>query len=448
MSAVIVLVGATGAGKSQLGNLLLDPEQVRHRNYSDEEPFQTGSGGDRVTTKPVTREIIVENKKFRIMDTPGMQESDSADVLNVRDLLVKFKEYQEIAAIFFVYTIRTERNFKELTRFYGRLFSKDLLERNMVLVNTRIPEGGQGDCPPEIRIKNNQNDADKVKNVLGLRTAPPVVSIDSRPDAGSDARWRVTLDKRKYLFRMALGMTHIKVDNLRVPKLDSMMTRDKHIADNMLRLIDDKVTKIDNPSPEEESILRDISALEANLSNVEANISYYNNTLAEQDSSERVKVASQYSYAFRVFDPCIITARSELYKIIPGSDGYDFTPDDDGDTWDVSSKGDYYVTVEARPKSLMGCTGGYLHLYAHKSTVYADSISTLKASLDREEKRIEEIKGEISRKLEMSKTVKQHFTEKLNNEIATLRTQRDELLDTHLSVDRMMKDELLQDYLS
>ena len=89
----LVLIGETGIGKSQLGNFILKKEV-----------FGVGDSADSKTSSISENISIIGDKRVTIVDTPGLNDTNSRDYDIMEQIISKFQNDRAIDGIILVYS--------------------------------------------------------------------------------------------------------------------------------------------------------------------------------------------------------------------------------------------------------------------------------------------------------------------------------------------------------
>ena len=147
---VVLLIGTTGSGKSTLGNCLLKGPS---RSRNELKPFATGRGNVPQTQKVEAKDGIFQREGvgttilLKIIDTPGLNESDESDLRHMIDVIRELHEAQEMAAFVFCvkFNSQIDIQYKETVKYYSNLLPF-LFKDNTIVVFTNC-----SDNPREVR---------------------------------------------------------------------------------------------------------------------------------------------------------------------------------------------------------------------------------------------------------------------------------------------------------
>ena len=153
----IVLIGATGVGKSQLGNFILNKECFKVLDTINSETGEISEG---------TSLIKEMNINVTIVDTPGLNDTGGQDKKIMDKIVNKFKNDNSIDGLILVYSFRNLRKLqksKELLDNLKKIFGEDLLKSRLKVIFTNSVVGEERDNEDE---KTERNIKVYIKNFL------------------------------------------------------------------------------------------------------------------------------------------------------------------------------------------------------------------------------------------------------------------------------------------
>ena len=141
----LILVGETGVGKSQLGNFILKKEV-----------FVVGKN-----TNSISENIsIIGDKRVTIVDTPGLNDTNSRDYDIMEQIIAKFQNDRAIDGIILVYSFNKARKTQkdqELITNLKKIFGEDILKTRLKVIITNSSTGEEFDNEKN-KIKKQKND--------------------------------------------------------------------------------------------------------------------------------------------------------------------------------------------------------------------------------------------------------------------------------------------------
>ena len=154
----VVLIGETGMGKSQLGNFILQREF-----------FKVGNGKISETEIISEGNTYLDGMSVTIVDTPGLNDTNSKDEEIMDKIVKKFKDDNSIDGIILVYSFRNMRRVQkhqELVNNLIEIFGKDLLEKRLKVIFTNSVIGEERDETDEILERKQINDTKEFLNYM------------------------------------------------------------------------------------------------------------------------------------------------------------------------------------------------------------------------------------------------------------------------------------------
>jgi tRNA U34 5-carboxymethylaminomethyl modifying GTPase MnmE/TrmE len=130
----LVLLGESGAGKSQLGNFIL----------KSEDEFEIGVEDISKTDRILSRSNYIDGTEVTIVDTPGYKDTNSEkkdDVL-LNSIVTFFKGNNSIDGIIYVENFGVERKYKRdkiLVNYLKTIFGEQFLSQRLKVVFTHTP---------------------------------------------------------------------------------------------------------------------------------------------------------------------------------------------------------------------------------------------------------------------------------------------------------------------
>ena len=129
----VVLVGPTGAGKSQFCNFLLNDLSNSRHKVSD--------SLDSCTTEPQSTIAERQNMKLELIDSPGNSDSNNNDEENLKILVEYLRKKTELNQIFLVLSFgdRLTRDTRDYLKILSYIFSPKEFIYNLMVIFTHYP---------------------------------------------------------------------------------------------------------------------------------------------------------------------------------------------------------------------------------------------------------------------------------------------------------------------
>ena len=145
----VILVGGTGVGKSQLGNIILNKEVFKVGNTFNSE------------TKEKKEEFgRLGNLDVRVIDTPGFFDTEEHNMNNIdiqKKIVKLFIDDKSIDGIIFVFNfqeLRKGQHYKDLIKDLKNIFEIDILKKRLKIIFTHADYGEGYDEDEEKKQKN------------------------------------------------------------------------------------------------------------------------------------------------------------------------------------------------------------------------------------------------------------------------------------------------------
>lgn len=144
----IIMIGHTGAGKSQLGNSILQNEffKVGH-TFKSETPIKTDGFG------------ALNNLELRVIDTCGFSYTEDKDHKNdwkkIADLFVNDKSIDGILFVFNFKETRKDQQYKNIIQKLKDIFGTEILKQRLKIIFTNAEYGEEYD-PEKEEIQINE----------------------------------------------------------------------------------------------------------------------------------------------------------------------------------------------------------------------------------------------------------------------------------------------------
>lgn len=130
----LCLIGATGVGKSSLGNMI--------GNLSEDQTFEVSGDTESCTVKSLSRVCTwADGSEFVLMDTPGLGDSKGRDIAHIADMVHSFKRQEYISLFVLTFNgaeVRFSQYTQDLLKIFVSMFGPDFLN-NVCVVFTRWP---------------------------------------------------------------------------------------------------------------------------------------------------------------------------------------------------------------------------------------------------------------------------------------------------------------------
>ena len=229
----ILLLGATGNGKSTLGNYLIDPSE-EHIDSGKGQTFTTAKSNYPQTKKVKSGRVRDNNfKHITIVDTPGLNDGDKKDLAHMIDLVKNLREIKTVTACAIVCKIdgKIDETFKMTIKYYSNLLPQ-IFENNVFIVLTKVIGGEKARRKMGIVLEEYmENVQDEVVELAELRFKPEVFTIDSLPL--DDSTCEASLKTRSAILDYVSKMNFVDTSKLRIAKTAYIRQKDREMLESL-----------------------------------------------------------------------------------------------------------------------------------------------------------------------------------------------------------------------
>ena len=232
----LLLLGATGNGKSTLGNYLIDPSDEHIDSIGGEVQTFITATSNLPETKQVKSSRVRDNnfKHIAIVDTPGLNDSGEKDLAHMIDLVKNLREIKTVTACAIVCKIdgKIDETFKMTIKYYSNLLPQ-IFENNVFIVLTKVEEGERAEKARRkmgiVLEEYMEKVQDRVVELTKLRFKPEVFTIDSLPL--DDSTREASLKTRFAILDYVSKMSSIGTSKLRIAKTPVVKQKDREMLD-------------------------------------------------------------------------------------------------------------------------------------------------------------------------------------------------------------------------
>ena len=167
----LVLIGETGKGKSQLGNFILNKSEA----------FKVGNKNTSETQYINEDTSYIEDMKVTIVDTPGLNDTNSLDNEIMEKIKAKFQDDSNIDGIIYVYSYRDTRlvqKHRELIDNLIAIFGEDVLKTRLKLIFTFVTSGIEFNYEKESGIVE-QKIKDIIKSLNNMINESDIIFVNT-----------------------------------------------------------------------------------------------------------------------------------------------------------------------------------------------------------------------------------------------------------------------------
>lgn len=188
----ILLIGATGSGKSTLGNVLIN------RNGNFEEVFVEGEYSISETRNIKSVIVEIDGINYRLIDTPGFGDT-SLEVIKIPPTLEELNEYIRHGVDYVLFVVNKKFNNKNLEIFeYLKeiFFDDDIVKYITIIFTNFLKFREKGKCKKDIEILRNESEsiANIINNVKTIHVNNATILDDkdvSAKSAREDSRKKI-----------------------------------------------------------------------------------------------------------------------------------------------------------------------------------------------------------------------------------------------------------------
>lgn len=396
----VLLIGSTGSGKSTLGNFLIDPDDSSSTPAfavaTDNKPMTKST---KVADVPITATRDIENftgeKALVIIDTPGLNESKSEDLLHMKDIIERLNKVKRIKACVFVvkFSAKIDQQYKDTIDYYSQLLP-DLFKSNVLVVVTDY----QTDKRSEAMRKRQRINVEEIKaNIKAeivatakMHYSPILFPIDCLPF--DEAEKLVSLEMRNAILSHIFAQPDIMVESLKVAKTKAIKEDDEKKKMMLRGIIEAYSSELEKANKTASAVLNEIKEKQERIANIEMNLVSPKQHLKDLDVDDAVvsNFASSdhdsknwYTYLYTNFD---LESEWDIIRV---------------EWWKFHRHNKWKRCSETRRRvtaRLEGVYGGALHasitLYTKKKWMYESEIDQLKSEISQMESDLRLAKSE------------------------------------------------------
>ena len=443
----LLLIGSTGNGKSTLGNFLVDPNESHM--FAEKTKFQMAR-----SNKPETQEVSYEDfrrkdRTFRVIDTPGLNESPAKDLFHMTSLIMALNDpnLQGVSACLLCikFNSKIDAQYKATVKYYSRLLPS-LFEGNVLIIMTEFMTDDRAEKLRKIqRVDVGRvmiNTANEIKDSAELAYTPPLFAIDCLPMDKEERK--CSLRVRSALLDYIQSLTPVNTTSLQVEKTDYLSQLDDKKVHEILGEIGGYNKKLKEANKAATDVLTKIEEHQRGILEINGKIANTVSELAVKDSTDLV-VASSWSLS------------KESKTLVSLDEKFDISSKwkiDKVRMWiNISSQTADWVNVEQSDYSVSGSLQGRYVGSLHTSVTLQTRIQRKYATeIDSMNKKLTELNQELTKMQEqLQECYKQHeeyqkdielletYIDRRRNEIENLRLCR---MNTNEALKRV--DELRQ----
>ena len=395
--ATILLIGSTGNGKSTLGNFLLDEEEEIFAVATDNTPKTRNTHIQRKEfTGPDTEDLGYSSIQLGIIDTPGLNESDDADLRHMIDIVETLEKEKEIAACIFVvkFNSKIDAQYRKTIKYYSQLLPS-LFEKNVFVVMTDYAT----DARSQLLRKRQNIDVDQIISNTEqeiIRCAKLsyndmiVFQLDCLPL--TDEEIACSKDVRSSILKYILQLQPTEMANLKVAKTERLLQMDNEEIRRCEGEIDGYKERLIELNKMSEVALNTIRKKESIIAKERAKADALGSELQEKDTSDLVTAVSwsidtEEKFLRSQYEGCDLESPWKIANVRKWTNGRCW--------WRKVEQTDYTFKGKVQGKMSHGLYANVV-LETERRTKYQKEIDHLKEELKKANLMFEEEEEELS----------------------------------------------------
>ena len=292
----ILLIGSTGNGKSTLGNFLIDPKDGV---LLDKQIFKMAQGNLPETQN--VKQVAFNDESgrvFKVIDTPGLNESDAHDDLkHMIQIVNNLQKVDGVSACVFVvkFNSKIDAQYKATVQYYRELLPS-LFERNVIIVMTDYRTDERSE---KLRKKQGVNVDQIKKNTLreivesgSLTYDPLLFTIDCLPL--DDEEWKFNLAERKAILKKIAAQKPFSSKDLKVAKTQYLKSLDQRRIKECEGEISGYNLRLQQVNERAKEALVKTQYKQQEITEKEIELNRLRAEVDDKDSSDLTEVASWY----------------------------------------------------------------------------------------------------------------------------------------------------------
>lgn len=397
----LLLIGSTGNGKSTLGNFLVDPNESHM--FAEKTKFQMAR-----SNRPETQDVFYEDfrrkdRTFRVIDTPGLNESPAKDLFHMTSLIMALNDpnLQGVSACLLCvkFNSKIDAQYQATVKYYSRLLPS-LFEGNVLIIMTEFMTDDRAEKLRKMqridveRVKVNT--ANEIKETAELAYTPPLFAIDCLPMDKEERAYSLRI--RSAILDYIQSLKPVKTTNLQVEKTYYLKELDDKKVKRMLGEITGYNKRLMEVNAAATKALTRMEYLEREILQIKGDIENTSSELRVKDSEELV-VAKTWSISKT---SKIFQALDEKFKISSQwkIDHVSMWKNVEADWIDVQ-KTDYEVSGSLKGQYMRGLHAS-VTLETKKQRKYAKEIEDMKKILEELNQKLTTLRDDL-------RTAHQHY---------------------------------------
>ena len=399
--ATILLIGSTGMGKSTLGNYLLDPNGQKKyfstAKGNKPETQHTQIGQATFTGHAIEAlQLQYSSVKLTVIDTPGLNESDAADLKHMIGIVEQLEEQSEIAACIVVvkFNAKIDAQYKKTIEYYSRLLPS-LFEKNVFVVMTDYATD-----PRSVAMRERQGiNVDQIVETTAQEIVHSaklsygnlmVFQLDCLPFNPEEITY--SEDVRNSIFEYIMQLQPIALANLKVAKTERLLQMDKERIKKYEGEIDGYKERLIELNQHSKITLDTIQKIESNVAQCCAKIDAIERELEEKDTPDLVTAVSwsvdtRWKFLTTQKQGCELKSKWKIVKVRQWTNGKC--------DWGEVQVTDHTFKGKVKGKFSRGLYANVI-LETEKHTKYATEIHQLKQELEIAKSNLESEENHLS----------------------------------------------------